>query len=69
MDTLDTMGIGKGLELFPEQIEDIGEIDVLLVPVGGNCTIDAEAATAGEQRRAGLRAHQGVVLGRAGGGL
>lgn len=33
-------------ELFPEQIEDIGEVDVLLVPVGGNYTIDAEAAAA-----------------------
>jgi type IV secretion system protein VirD4 len=29
----------------------------------------ARWSTAGEQRRAGLRAHQGVVLGRAGGGL
>jgi len=34
-------------ELFAEQVEDIGEVDVLLVPVGGsNYTIDAEAASA-----------------------
>lgn len=31
-------------ELFAEQIEDIGEVDVLLIPVGGNYTIDAETA-------------------------
>ncbi|MBU4351124.1 MBL fold metallo-hydrolase [Candidatus Parcubacteria bacterium] len=31
-------------ELFPEQLEDIGEIDVLLIPVGGNETIGAEEA-------------------------
>lgn len=31
-------------ELFSEQLEDIGEIDVLLIPVGGNETIDAEEA-------------------------
>ncbi len=31
-------------ELFPEQLEDIGEIDILLIPVGGNETIGAEEA-------------------------
>lgn len=31
-------------ELFPEQVEDIGEIDVLLVPVGGNYTIGSQEA-------------------------
>lgn len=34
-----------GHELTPEQIEDIGEIDVLLVPVGGVYTIDSQQAT------------------------
>lgn len=32
-------------ELFPEQIEDIGEVDILLIPVGGNYTIDSQAAS------------------------
>lgn len=32
-------------ELFPEQIEDIGEVDILLIPVGGNYTIDGQAAS------------------------
>jgi L-ascorbate metabolism protein UlaG (beta-lactamase superfamily) len=31
-------------ELFPEQLEDIGEVDILLLPVGGNYTIDAGQA-------------------------
>lgn len=31
-------------ELFPEQVEDIGRVDVLLIPVGGNYTIDATTA-------------------------
>ncbi|MDP3093914.1 MAG: MBL fold metallo-hydrolase [bacterium] len=31
-------------ELFPEQIEDIGEVDVLLIPVGGVYTIGAQEA-------------------------
>ena len=31
-------------ELFPEQLEDIGEIDILLIPIGGNETIDSEEA-------------------------
>ncbi|MDP2930246.1 MAG: MBL fold metallo-hydrolase, partial [bacterium] len=31
-------------ELFAEQIEDIGEIDILFVPVGGTFTIDAQEA-------------------------
>lgn len=31
-------------ELFAEQLEDIGEVDVLLLPVGGNYTIDAAGA-------------------------
>lgn len=31
-------------ELFPEQLEDIGEIDILLIPIGGNETIGSEEA-------------------------
>jgi L-ascorbate metabolism protein UlaG (beta-lactamase superfamily) len=31
-------------ELFPEQVEDIGEVDVLFVPVGGNYTIGSQEA-------------------------
>jgi L-ascorbate metabolism protein UlaG (beta-lactamase superfamily) len=31
-------------ELTPEQIEEIGEVDILLVPVGGVYTIDGKAA-------------------------
>lgn len=31
-------------ELTPEQLEKIGDIDVLMVPVGGNYTIDAKGA-------------------------
>jgi len=34
-----------GHELEPAQVEAIGEIDVLLIPVGGVFTIDAEEAT------------------------
>ena len=34
-----------GHELGPEQVAAIGPVDVLLIPVGGNFTIDAEAAT------------------------
>lgn len=33
------------LELTHEQIDDIGDVDVLLIPVGGVFTIDAAAAT------------------------
>ena len=31
-------------ELFSEQLEDIGEVDVLLIPVGGNYTIGSQEA-------------------------
>ena len=31
-------------ELFPEQLEDIGEVDILLIPIGGNETIGSEEA-------------------------
>ncbi len=31
-------------ELTPEQMDAIGEIDILLIPVGGNYTIDAKGA-------------------------
>lgn len=31
-------------ELFPEQVEDIGEVDVLLAPVGGNYTMGSQEA-------------------------
>lgn len=34
-----------GHELNPEQAEAIGQVDVLLIPVGGNFTIDAATAT------------------------
>jgi len=34
-----------GHKLTPQQIADIGEVDVLLVPVGGFFTIDAKVAT------------------------
>jgi len=34
-----------GHALTAEQLEAIGEVDVLLIPVGGNYTIDAQAAT------------------------
>jgi len=33
-----------GHVLTPEQVKDIGEIDILLVPVGGTFTINAEGA-------------------------
>jgi len=33
-----------GTELTPEQIEKIGEIDILLIPVGGGFTIDGKVA-------------------------
>ncbi len=33
-----------GHELDEKQIEDIGEVDVLMIPVGGNYTIDAKTA-------------------------
>lgn len=33
-----------GTELTPEQIDKIGEIDILLIPVGGNFTIDGKIA-------------------------
>ena len=32
-------------ELFSEQLEDIGEVDVLLIPVGGNYTIGSQEAS------------------------
>lgn len=32
-------------ELTPEQIERIGDIDILMIPVGGNYTIGSEEAT------------------------
>lgn len=32
-------------ELTPEQVREIGAVDVLLIPVGGNFTIDAATAT------------------------
>ncbi|MFH1582422.1 MAG: MBL fold metallo-hydrolase [bacterium] len=31
-------------ELTPEQVEEIGEIDILMIPVGGNFTISAKEA-------------------------
>jgi L-ascorbate metabolism protein UlaG (beta-lactamase superfamily) len=31
-------------ELTPEQVEEIGEIDILMIPVGGNFTIDGKDA-------------------------
>lgn len=31
-------------DLTPEQLETIGDIDILMVPVGGNSTIDAKGA-------------------------
>lgn len=34
-----------GHQLTPEQIKAIGRVDVLLIPVGGNYTIDAAGAT------------------------
>jgi len=34
-----------GTELSPEQVEKIGEIDILLIPVGGKFTIDGKMAT------------------------
>ena len=34
-----------GHELSPDEIESIGEVDILLIPVGGKYTIDAKAAT------------------------
>ena len=34
-----------GHELSPEQVAEIGPVDVLLIPVGGNFTIDAATAT------------------------
>lgn len=34
-----------GHELTQARVEQIGEVDVLLIPVGGNFTIDAEQAT------------------------
>lgn len=33
-----------GVELTPEQIEKIGEVDILMIPVGGNFTIDGRRA-------------------------
>ena len=32
-------------ELTPEQLEKIGDIDILMIPVGGNYTIGSEEAT------------------------
>lgn len=32
-------------ELTPEQLEEIGEVDILIVPVGGTYTIDAKQAS------------------------
>lgn len=32
-------------ELFSEQLEDIGEVDVLLIPIGGNYTIGSQEAS------------------------
>ncbi|MDP2926706.1 MAG: MBL fold metallo-hydrolase [bacterium] len=32
-------------ELFSEQIEDLGLVDILLIPVGGNYTIDSQEAS------------------------
>ena len=34
-----------GHPLTPEQLEAIGAVDVLMIPVGGNYTIDAQTAT------------------------
>ncbi|MBI5411707.1 MBL fold metallo-hydrolase [Candidatus Peregrinibacteria bacterium] len=34
----------QGCRLTPEQLEKIGEVDVLFIPVGGNTTIDAKKA-------------------------
>lgn len=32
-------------ELFTEQLEELGEVDILMIPVGGNYTIDAKDAS------------------------
>lgn len=34
----------QGCKLTPEQLEKMGDIDVLFIPVGGNTTIDAKKA-------------------------
>ncbi len=45
MDGIKVCHLGDlGHELTPEQLEDLGEVDVLLCPVGGNFTIDPEMA-------------------------
>ena len=36
--------LGQG-ELLPKQIEDLGNVDVLMIPVGGVYTIDASSAS------------------------
>jgi L-ascorbate metabolism protein UlaG (beta-lactamase superfamily) len=35
-----------GHVLAAEQVQDIGQVDILCIPVGGHCTIDARDATA-----------------------
>lgn len=35
---------GLGTKLIPEQLEQIGDVDVLFIPVGGNDVIDAKKA-------------------------
>lgn len=45
MDNLTVCHLGDlGHELTPDQIEDLGEIDVLLCPVGGHFTVNSEQA-------------------------
>lgn len=34
----------QGTKLTPEQLENVGDVDVLFIPVGGNGTVDAKKA-------------------------
>jgi len=46
MDSLDVLHSGDlGHTLSPEDAQRIGRVDILLIPVGGTYTIDAQAAT------------------------
>jgi L-ascorbate metabolism protein UlaG (beta-lactamase superfamily) len=46
IDNLNIVHLGDlGHELSQEQLEDIGNCDILLIPVGGNYTIDAKTAS------------------------
>ena len=35
---------GLGTKMIPEQLEEIGDVDILFIPVGGKDTIDAKKA-------------------------